>query len=57
LRGVVLAIVLLFIAALGLLTVLDVVRNGITVVAVAAILVLVLLGVGVVGALRQPPRE
>ena len=53
----VLVIALLFIASLGALTGLDIARYGITVLSVLAILVLVLFMVGIVGALREPPRE
>jgi NADH:ubiquinone oxidoreductase subunit 6 (subunit J) len=57
LRIAVLTIVLLFIAGLGVLTGLDLARNGVTIVGILAILILVLFMVGIVGALRQPPRE
>jgi NADH:ubiquinone oxidoreductase subunit 6 (subunit J) len=57
LRVAVLTIALLFIAGLGVLTGLDLARNGVTVVGILAILILVLFTVGIVGALRHPPRE
>jgi len=53
----VLVIALLFIAGLGVLTGIDIARYGITVLSVLAILVLVLFLVGIVGALREPPRN
>jgi hypothetical protein len=53
----VLTIALVFIAALGVLTAIDIARYGVTVLAVLAILVLVLFMIGIVGALRQPPQE
>jgi hypothetical protein len=56
-RIVVLTIALLFIALLATLTVLDFVHNGVTGTGVVAIFVLVLFVVGIVGALRHPPRE
>ncbi len=56
-RLVVLAIALLFIAALGALTVLDFVHYGVTVIGVLAVFVLVLFAVGIVGALREPPQQ
>ena len=56
-RGAILIVALLFIAALGTLTVIDMVHYGISVVDVLAILVLVLFMTGIVGALRQPPAE
>jgi hypothetical protein len=57
LRVVVLTIALLFIAGLGLLTVLDFSRYGVTVLGVLAVLVLLLFMIGIVGALREPPRK
>ena len=56
-RGLVLTIALLFIALLGVLTALDLARYGVTVLGVVAILILVLFMIGVVGALREPPRQ
>jgi hypothetical protein len=56
-RGAILIVALLFIAGLGTLTVIDMVRYGISAVDVLAILVLVLFMTGIVGALRQPPAE
>ena len=56
-RLVVLAIALLFIAGLGVLTVLDFVHYGVTVIGVLAMFVLVLFVIGIVGALREPPRQ
>ncbi len=56
-RVPVLVIALLFIVGLGVLTGIDIARYGITVLSVLAILVLVLFMIGIVGALREPPRE
>jgi hypothetical protein len=57
LRVVVLTITLLFIGLLGFLTADDFAHNGVTPLGVLAVVVLVLFIVGIVGALRQPPRE
>jgi hypothetical protein len=57
LRIAVLTIALAFIAGLGALTVIDMVRYGVSALDVLAILVLVLFMTGIVGALRQPPSE
>jgi hypothetical protein len=57
LRIAVLTIALVFIAALGVLTVLDFVHYGVTVIGVLAALIVVLFMVGIVGALRHPPHE
>jgi hypothetical protein len=56
-RVPVLVIALLFIVGLGVLTGIDIAHYGVTVLSVLAILVLVLFMIGIVGALREPPRE
>jgi NADH:ubiquinone oxidoreductase subunit 6 (subunit J) len=56
-RVPVLVIALLFIAGLGVLTGIDIARYGITVLSVLAIFVLILFMIGIVGALREPPRK
>jgi hypothetical protein len=56
-RGAILIVALLFIAGLGALTVIDMVRYGVSAVDVLAILILVIFMTGIVGALRQPPAE
>jgi hypothetical protein len=55
-RIVVLTITLVFIGLMGALTVSDFIRNGVTGLGVVSVLVLVLFGVGIVGALRHPPE-
>jgi hypothetical protein len=50
-------IALLFIVGLGVLTGLDIARNGVTVIGVVSVLVLVVIMVGIVGALGPPPRR
>jgi hypothetical protein len=56
-RAAVLTVALLFIAALGVLTGIDIARYGVTALSVLAIMVLVLFMIGIVGALREPPHE
>ncbi len=56
-RHVVLGLALLFIATLGALTVIDIAHNGVTAISVLAIMVLLLFMIGIVGALREPPRD
>ena len=56
-RMFVLVVTLVFIAVLGALTISDFVNNGVTVVGILAVMILVLFGVGIVGALRQPPQQ
>lgn len=55
-RLVVLGVALLFIAGLAFLTVAAIVQQGgLTILGIVSIFVLVLLAVGIVGALRHPP--
>jgi len=56
-RGAVLTIALVFIAALGVLTGIEIAHYGVTALSVLAILVLLLFMIGIVGALREPPRQ
>jgi hypothetical protein len=56
-RGTLLVIVLIFIAILGVLTVQDVINYGVTPLSVVAVMILGLFATGIVGALREPPRE
>lgn len=56
-RLVVLAAALLFIAGLAFLTISAVSQQGFTLLGAISIFVLVLLGVGIVGALLNPPRR
>jgi hypothetical protein len=53
----VLTIALVFIGALAVLTVLDFVHYGVTLIGVLAVLILVLFMTGIVGALREPPKK
>jgi hypothetical protein len=57
LRLVVLTIALLFIAGIAVLTALDISRYGLTAVSVLALIVVVIFMIGIVGALREPPRK
>jgi hypothetical protein len=56
-RNGVLLTVVLFYAGFVLLTLIDLARNGVTPLAVVAIVVLVFIGIGVFGAFAQPPRR
>ena len=56
-RTAVFTVALLFIVALGVLTVRDIRAHGATPVAVLAIVILVLFTTGIVGALLHPPRR
>jgi FtsH-binding integral membrane protein len=55
-RVLVLGIALLFIGGFAALTLIATAEQGFTVASLVAVLILVLLGVGIVGALRNPPR-
>lgn len=56
-RSVILGAVLVFIAIMSSLTVYVGMTSGITVLTFVALLVLVMFGSGIVGALRHPPPE
>ncbi len=55
-RLVVLGAVLAFIAGFAFLTLAAIVEEGFTVASTLSILILLLLAIGIVGALRNPPR-
>jgi hypothetical protein len=57
LRIVVFTVALAFVAGLAALTVSDFARNGVTALGVISALIVVLFMVGIIGALRQPPRQ
>ena len=54
-RAAVLLAAVLFIVLMGYLTVVDFARQGVTVVGVLAVIILLLLSIGILGALRNPP--
>jgi uncharacterized membrane protein len=54
-RTVVLGVVLAFIAGFAFLTFVAIVEQGFTIASLLSILILMLLAIGVVGALRNPP--
>jgi hydrogenase-4 membrane subunit HyfE len=56
-RLVVLTIALVFIAGFAFLTVAAVIEQGLTIASLISAFILVLLGIGIVGALRNPPRQ
>jgi hypothetical protein len=55
-RLLVLGAMLVFIAGFGFLTFSAVVEEGFTLASLLSVLVLAVLGIGIVGALRNPPR-
>jgi cytochrome c biogenesis protein CcdA len=56
-RYVLLVLVVCFTVLIGVLTALDMIHHGVNWLDVLAILVVVLFGTGIVGALLQPPRR
>jgi hypothetical protein len=54
-RLIVLCLALVFIAGLAFLTYVSVVEQGVTLATLLSVFILVLLAVGIVGALRNPP--
>jgi uncharacterized sodium:solute symporter family permease YidK len=56
-RNVILAVSLLLIAALAFFTVRDLFVNGVTLMGLVSVPIVVILGVGVIGAMAQPPRR
>jgi hypothetical protein len=55
-RLVILAVAMVFITGFAFLTISTVSQQGVTLLGAVSIFVLVLLGVGVIGALLHPPR-
>jgi hypothetical protein len=56
-RTLVFSIALVFTTLLAYLTVLDFVRHGVTALGVIGLVIVVLFGIGFVGALRHPPQQ
>ena len=56
-RVIVALFAVVFIVGMGLLTALDFANNGVTLVGVVGLMVVIVIGVGVLGALLQPPRK
>ena len=56
-RLVVLTVALMFIAGFAFLTVAAVIEQGLTLASLLSAFILLLLGVGIVGALRNPPGQ
>jgi hypothetical protein len=56
-RSLVLGMALLFVAAMGVLTIQVLRANGLDILVLASLLVLVLFGIGIVSALLHPPEE
>jgi hypothetical protein len=55
-RMLVLGLALVFIAGMAFLTFTAIVEQGFTLASLLSVLILLMLGIGIVGALRNPPR-
>jgi hypothetical protein len=56
-RFLVFAVALLFIITMATLTALDISKNGITGLGIVGVFVVVVVGVGIIGALTEPPKK
>ncbi len=56
-RSIVFTVALVFLGTMTALTVSDFVSNGVTGLGVVAVAVLLVFGIGIVGALLHPPRQ
>lgn len=56
-RIIVFAVAVLFICAMAVLTVLDFEQNGVTGLGIVGAIVVIVIGVGIIGALTEPPRK
>jgi lipopolysaccharide export LptBFGC system permease protein LptF len=56
-RFLVFAIAVLFVVGMAVLTALDFERNGVTGLGIVGLLVVIVVGVGIIGALTEPPRK
>ncbi len=56
-RFLVFAVAVLFIIGMAVLTALDFERNGVTGLGIVGLIVVIIVGVGVIGALTEPPRK
>jgi hypothetical protein len=56
-RIVVFALAVLFIGAIAVLTILDFEQNGVTGLGIVGAGVVIVLGVGIIGAITEPPRK
>lgn len=56
-RYVIFAVAIVFVIAMALLTVDDFAKNGVTGLGVVGAIVVVIVGVGIIGAFLAPPRE
>jgi hypothetical protein len=55
-RAAILAIALVFITLLAYLTIVDFVHHGVTAIGVLGVMIVLLLSIGIIGALRHPPE-
>lgn len=56
-RIIVFAVAVVFVCGMAVLTVLDFEQNGVTGLGIVGAIVVIVIGVGVIGALTEPPRK
>ena len=56
-RFLVFAVAVVFVIGMAVLTALDFERNGVTGLGIVGLIVVIVVGVGVIGALTEPPRK
>ncbi|HEY1592864.1 MAG TPA: hypothetical protein VGF81_13800 [Solirubrobacteraceae bacterium] len=56
-RFLVFAVAVVFIIGMAVLTALDFERNGVTGLGIVGLIVVIIVGVGIIGALTEPPRK
>ena len=56
-RALVFLVAVVFIAGMIILTALDFANNGVTALGVVSVIVVIVVGVGVLGALTEPPKK
>ena len=56
-RFLVFAIAVLFIVGMAVLTALDFEKHGVTGLGIVGLIVVIVVGVGIIGALTEPPRK
>jgi lipopolysaccharide export LptBFGC system permease protein LptF len=56
-RFLVFAIAVVFVIGMAVLTALDFERNGVTGLGIVGLIVVIIIGVGVIGALTEPPKK
>ena len=56
-RVLVFAVAVAFVVGMAVLTALDFERNGVTGLGIVGLIVVIIIGVGIIGALTEPPKK